>query len=264
MTVTDVRYVDHEGSAVREAWTCAFAPDEPGGWGEHRHAQHQVVWTAAGSALVLAGGTSWVLPPSRAVFVPGGVPHDVVLRPPAALHCLYVWPDACPLPWTRPTVVEVSPLLRELLLAHGETGGDGPVGAPTLALVLHELGRGAVADDGLALPADDRAAVVAARLLDVPDDETPLVDWAARLRIGESTLRRAFVVGTGVTFTEWRSRVRLQAALPLLERGLPVAAVAARVGYGSVNGFGTAFRRRYGRSPGAWRRRITDQAGQAG
>ena len=104
----DVVTDDHPGSAERDAWTCAFDPEEGGAWGLHRHDQHQLVWTAAGSARAVAGGRSWVLPPSRALFVPGGVPHDVVLRPPAALHCLYVWPHACPLPWTRPTVVAVS------------------------------------------------------------------------------------------------------------------------------------------------------------
>ena len=251
--MTAVPMIDHDGSAVRDAWTCAFDADEPGGWGEHRHDQHQVVWTAAGSALVVAGGRSWVLPPSRALFVPGGVPHDVVLRRPAALHCLYVWPRACSLSWTAPTVVVVSALLRELLRSLGCTGGDGPVAAETLALVLHEMAGAATTDDGLALPTDPRALAVATRLLDAPADATPLAGWAARLRLGESTLRRAFVEGTGVTFTEWRSRARLQAALPLLDAGLPVAAAAARVGYASVNGFGAAFRRRYGTSPGARR-----------
>ncbi|SDP22137.1 AraC-type DNA-binding protein [Klenkia soli] len=254
MTALDaVRTVDHHDSAERDAWTCAFDPAEPGAWGMHRHDQHQLVWTAVGSARAEAGGRSWVLPPSRALFVPGGTPHDVALRPPAALHCLYVWPRACGLPWTRPTVLAVSGLLRELLLSLGQGGGEGPVGGPTLALVLHEVAGAVVADDGLVLPADARAAAVAARLLADPGDDTPLADWAARLRVGESTLRRAFVTGTGLTFTEWRSCARLQTALPLLERGLPVAAVAGRVGYGSVHGFGTAFRRRYGTSPGAWR-----------
>ncbi|SCX58234.1 AraC-type DNA-binding protein [Klenkia marina] len=251
--MTVVPSIDHDGSALRDAWTCAFDAEEPGGWGQHRHDQHQLVWTASGSALVLAGERSWVLPPSRALFVPGGVPHDVVLRRPAALHCLYVWPRACPLPWTAPTVVAVSALLRELLRSLGGAGGDGPVAAEALALVLHELGGAATADDGLPWPVDGRARAVASRLLAAPADPTPLADWAAALRVGESTLRRAFVEGTGLTFTEWRSRARLQAALPLLDAGLPVAAAAARVGYGSVNGFGAAFRRRYGTSPGARR-----------
>jgi AraC-like DNA-binding protein len=195
-----------------------------------------------------------VLPPSRALFVPGGVPHDVVLRVPAALHCLYVRPAACPLDWTVPTVVVVGPLLHELLRSLGGAGGTGPVAAHARAVVFHELAAARTADDGLPLPTDHRAAQVAAHLLETPADGTALAGWAQRLRVGESTLRRAFVTGTGLSFTEWRCRVRLQAALPLLDRGMPVAAVARQVGYRSVNGFTSAFRRLHGSTPGSVRR----------
>nr|WP_246406550.1 helix-turn-helix transcriptional regulator [Modestobacter versicolor] len=249
-----VPLVDHAGSAEHEAWTCTFGPDEPGGWGAHVHEQHQLVWTAAGSARVTAGRRSWVLPASRALFVPGGVPHDVVLRVPAALHCLYVWPAACPLGWTEPALVTVSPLLAALLRSLGGPGGSSPVAAQARDVVFHELAAARLPDDGLPVPTDSRAAWVAAQLVEQPADETPLAGWAQRLRVGESTLRRAFVAGTGLPFSEWRSRARLQAALPLLERGLPVAAVARQVGYGSVNGFTAAFRRLHGSTPGSWRR----------
>lgn len=235
------------------AWTCRFPAGERGGWGLHDHEEHQLVWTATGAARAVAAGRSWVLPPSRALFVPGGTAHDVVLTPPGALHCLYVRPPAWPGGWREPTELAVSPLLRELLVFLAAAEGVQPLADEALALVRHELAGAVVADDGLPVPADPRAGAVAARLLAEPADDTPLEAWAHRLRVGESTLRRSFVEGTGLPFSEWRARARVRAALPLLERGVPVAAVAARVGYASVNGFVAAFRRRYGTSPGAWR-----------
>ncbi|MGY1744567.1 helix-turn-helix domain-containing protein [Blastococcus sp. SYSU D00695] len=245
----------HPGVEELRAWTCRFPPGERGGWGLHDHGEHQLVWTAIGAARAVAAGRSWVLPPSRALFVPGGTPHDVVLTPPGALHCLYVRPAAWPGAWHRPTELAVSPLLRELLVFLAAADGVQPLAEEALALVRHELAVAVVPDGGLAVPADPRAATVASRLLADPADDTPLAAWAARLRVGESTLRRSFVADTGMPFSEWRARVRVRAALPLLDRGVPVATVAARVGYGSVNGFVAAFRRRYGTSPGAWRGR---------
>jgi AraC-like DNA-binding protein len=243
----------HDGVEGLTAWTCRFPEDEPGGWGLHDHAEHQLVWTAAGAARVVTPGRSWLLPPSRALFLPGGTAHDVTLVAPAALHCLYVRAAAWPAAWREPVQLAVSPLLRELLvfLAAGE--GVQPLAGEALALVRHELGAAVVAEDGLPVPTDPRAATVAARLLTDPADDTPLRTWAVRLRVGESTLRRSFVTETGLPFSEWRSRARVGAALPLLERGVPVSGVARRVGYCSVNGFVVAFRRRYGVSPGAWR-----------
>ncbi|WP_051684315.1 helix-turn-helix transcriptional regulator [Blastococcus sp. URHD0036] len=258
-TVAAVPRDVHPGVDGLPAWTCRFPAEEPGGWGLHDHAEHQLVWTATGAARVLTGRQSWLLPPSRALLVPGGTAHDVVLVLPAALHCLYVrpaaWPDAAPVP----VQVAVSPLLRELLVFLAAAEGVQPLAGEALALVRHELDGAAVPDDGLAVPADPRARAVAARLLADPADGTPLRSWARRLRVGESTLRRSFVDETGLPFTEWRSRARVRAALPLLERGVPVAAVARRVGYSSATGFAAAFRRRYGMPPGAWR-----SAGQPG
>lgn len=98
-------------------WICRFESDEPGQWGVHHHRQHQIGWVSDGLTTTVVGDRTWVLPPTRAPFVPAGVLRDTVNRPPSMLHCLYVWPQACPLDWTIPTVIAVSPLLREFTLA---------------------------------------------------------------------------------------------------------------------------------------------------
>lgn len=54
---------------------------------------------------------------------------------------------------------------------------------------------------------------------------------------------------------EMLAELRMEAALRLLEEpGAPIAAVAARAGYGSAASFCRAFRRRFGAPPGRWRR----------
>ena len=250
LAVESPPYEGHEGDTERDMWICRFAPHEPGAWGPHRHHQHQIAWVSEGLTTAVVGPRTWVLPPTRALFIPAHLPHDLVNRPPSALHCLYVWPNACPLEWTEPTVVPVGSLLRELLLA---------LAGPELSTV-EESARalffglvGAVPDPGVAvpLPADPRARAVAARLSAAPADPRSLEDWAAELGTSVSTLRRAFAVGTGMTFTDWRTQVRLRASLPLLADGLPVAGVARRVGYASLNGYVDAFRRHFGHTPAA-------------
>lgn len=75
-----------------DMWICRFDRAERGGWGLHHHDEHQVVRVGDGLTTATAGGRTWVLPPTRALFVPAGTPHDTVNRPPSALHCLYVRP----------------------------------------------------------------------------------------------------------------------------------------------------------------------------
>ncbi|WP_181781304.1 helix-turn-helix transcriptional regulator [Pseudonocardia pini] len=242
-------YEGHAGDDALDMWICRFGLAEPGGWGLHRHHQHQIAWVSEGLTTAVVEGRSWVLPPTRALFIPAHAVHDTVNRPPSALHCLYVWPHACPLDWTAPTVIGVGPLLRELLLAL-----SGPAlqavedSARTLLFGL----VGAVPDPGVEvrMPTDRRARVVAETLTADPADPRSLDDWAPALGTSVSTLRRAFA-DTGTTFTDWRTQVRLRTALPLLADGVPVAGVARRVGYASLNGFVDAFRRQFGHTPAA-------------
>lgn len=252
--------VVHPHTDRLDMWICRFDRTERGGWGVHHHDEHQVIWVGDGLTTATAGGRTWVLPPTRALFVPAGTPHDTVNRPPSALHCLYVRPRACPLDWTEPTVVAMTPLLRELVLALGAGAVRAEVAEParTLFFGLVEpfgLVEGRT-DPGVRvpLPDDPRARAVAARLLAVPADPRTLDDWAAAVCTSVSTLRRAFVAGTGMTFTDWRTQARLAASLPLLADGMTVAAAGRRAGFASRAGFVDAFRRHLGRSPAAYAR----------
>lgn len=101
------------------------------------------------------------------------------------------------------------------------------------------------------MPADPLARTVAERIVLDPADPRTLEEWAPVLGVSVSSLRRAFRAGTGMTFTAWRAQARLRPALPLLADGIPVAAVARRVGYTSLNGFVDAFRRNFGATPAA-------------
>jgi AraC-like DNA-binding protein/mannose-6-phosphate isomerase-like protein (cupin superfamily) len=241
----------HEGETEHDMWICRFAPDDPGGWGAHHHRQHQITWVGEGLTTTVVGDRSWALPPTRALFVPAYTTHDTFNRPPSVLYCVYVWPHACPVDWTAPTVLAVSPLLRELTLALAGEGLHATVEESARTLYFGLVQRHADPGVTVPLPADRRARAVAEHLLAAPDDLRGLDAWAAALQTSTSTLRRAFVDGTGMTFTDWRTQVRLRASLPLLAERVPVAAVARRVGYGSVNGYVDAFRRHFGHTPAA-------------
>ena len=110
----------HEDEDDRQVWICRFADDERGGWGQHRHHQHQLAWVARGSATVEVGDQEWLVPPTQALWIPSGAPHDIRVRAGSELHCLYAWPESCPVDWDEPTVLAITPLLRELLLCIGE------------------------------------------------------------------------------------------------------------------------------------------------
>ncbi|SDT10790.1 helix-turn-helix domain-containing protein [Jiangella sp. DSM 45060] len=237
---------------AEEFWLTRFELPRLSGFTVHEHAEHQLSWVAHGQLVVEAGGT-WLLPPSQAVWIPAGTPHALRATRPTQLYCLYLWPADCPIAWTGTTVVAADPMLRQVMLylARPDLPDDAAQRARAL---LADLLRPDLPQQPreVPMPAGGPARQLAVALVRAPGDPRGLHEWAAALHVSEKTLRRSFVAETGMTFTDWRTQVRMRAALPLLADRLPVAAVAARVGYRSVNGFINAFRRHFGRTPGSY------------
>ncbi|MEV4234114.1 helix-turn-helix transcriptional regulator [Nocardia sp. NPDC049737] len=80
----------------------------------HEHPQHQIAWAARGVIAVEIGDGYWVLPPTRALWIPGGTRHRTGTTQGAIMRGIFVAPDRCPVSLTTPTMLRVSPLLREL------------------------------------------------------------------------------------------------------------------------------------------------------
>ncbi|MFI0712062.1 AraC family transcriptional regulator [Streptomyces inhibens] len=218
----------------------------------HQHDHHQLAWARRGVLAVRAIGNTWVLPPSMALWIPAGTRHATGAAGPALFRSLYFLPARCPVGWTAPTVVGVSPLLRELISYLADDTLAAAARERAEAVVLDQLRPVSVATVQAPMPHDPRARRVAEALRADPADGRTLAEWGARVGASGRTLARAFVTDTGMPYGQWRTRVRLQAAMPLLAAGGTVAAVAARVGYASPSAFVAAFRRAVGVPPGAY------------
>ena len=46
----------------------------------HVHEDHQLAWASAGALTVLTEGATWVLPPTRALWIPAWLPHETGRR----------------------------------------------------------------------------------------------------------------------------------------------------------------------------------------
>ena len=218
----------------------------------HTHSEHQLAWAASGVLTVRTSSAAWVLPPTRALWIPAGLRHETLSSGAATMRSLYIRPDRSPVTWTAPTPVTASPLLAEII---GYLGGDTLDGAAraraeaVLADLLHPV---AMTTIDLRMPDDDRARQVAVALLANPADKRTLAEWGRGAGASERTLARAFLAGTGIPFGRWRTLLRLQAALPALAAGDPVSAVARRAGYDTASAFVAAFRRETGLTPAAY------------
>lgn len=217
----------------------------------HRHRQGQLVLTLQGGVTCEVADALWVVPPGRAVWIPGAVPHSVRATPNARMCYLFVQPPAAGLP-VRCCTLSVSPLVRELVLDMADQpaayGPDSPPGRKA-AVLLEELARMPVEQLHLPLPEEPRLRRIARTLSDNPADRRTLAQWGDQVAMGERSLARLVQRETGLSFGRWRQQFHLIVAMRQLSSGHSVQRTAEALGYGSVTAFIAMFRKAVGESP---------------
>lgn len=223
---------------------------------EHAHGWAQVVYAAEGVLAVEVERSRWIVPPHRALWVPADVPHRVETVGATWMRTVYLHPSLIAGTPDAIRVLEVAPLLRELILECVRIGMlDGrDEHQRSLATVLRDqLHRAADLGLALPLPLDQRARRVADRLLAEPGLDLPLETLAHDAAASQRTIERLFRLETGLSFGRWRQQARLQHAVRLLAEGIAVTRVAMACGYESPSAFTQAFRRSFGATPGRYR-----------
>ena len=248
----DYQHVSHAVAAMPKDFAAGFEILP------HRHARAQLIHATAGTMRVSTEDGVWVVPPQRALWVPGGVTHGIVMLSDTTMRTLYVrGDDAAAMP-TVCRVLSVSPLLRELIVRatelpvqYDETGPAGHV----VALILSELQGLQSLPLQLPMPRDPRLRGLCTTLLDATGDQRPLEAWARSINVSARTLARRFQNETGLSFGAWRQQARVLEAMGRLGGGEPVTQVALDLGYESVSAFSAMFHRATGAPPSQFRSR---------
>jgi AraC-like DNA-binding protein len=220
----------------------------------HDHDQHQLFYPTRGVIFVTTDIGTWVIPPLRAIWLPAGCPHAHAALGPVEVCSLLLHPNTNPLDTDRPTLLHVSPLLREVFLALTATPAPSTGERARLEAVIFDqldpspTGAAYLLPD----PHDDRLRAIVDILREKPGDPRTLAQLGHAVGASERTLSRLFRAHTGMSFPQWRAQLRLQAALIALTAGTPVGDVAHHCGYSTPSAFIAAFRHAFGTTPGTY------------
>ncbi len=220
---------------------------------------HRLVAAAHGVILVRTADGQWSAPARNAVWVPAGVRAELETCVETTFRLFYVRQSHAA--WSRggtperTRTITTDALLREVLARIIEVRAldrriDWHVAVANL--LLHEVRRGAIEPMEVVWPRDERAARVAARVQAEPGDQRRLQDLCRGQGVSVRTVQRLFPFETGLTFENWRARVRFLHATRLLAERRKVGDVAASCGYRSASAFVTAFTRFAGMTPGQY------------
>lgn len=230
---------------------------------EHFHERDQLIYACQGVMTVATSQGIWVVPTQRAVWIPSPLPHAVRMVSSVSLRTLYLkrklarsLPKDC-------CVVNVSPLLRELILH----ACDFPTlnrGTPTQAhlinVILDQLQTLELVPLRIPTPMDARARRVAEMLSENPGDDRSLDEICRLAGASRRTVERCFFADTAMSLGKWRQQLRILHALQLLAEGEKITHVASACGYSTASSFVSAFKKILGTTPGRYFETLVETA----
>lgn len=214
-------------------------------WHSHRKAQ---LLHATGGLLVLhtEAGT-WTAPAGHAILVPRLVPHELAAYGCTEMRAAFLTEDALgPLRSDEVRVLQVSPLLditlRALMNEPALYDLDGR-GGHLEALIVDELRKAPETLIALPMPETPKLRKLCRSLMETPSLGHDIDEWARTVGVSRSTLTRRFRSETGLSFAEWRRRLRILHTLTLAAEGVPLRKAARLTGYNSPNALRDMMRR---------------------
>jgi len=242
-------YIQDKGCPIS-----TFVRDYPGGHvvALHFHNRDQLVYSSRGVMTVRTRDATWVVPTHRGVWIPAMIGHSITMSGNVAMRTLYLRPRLAKALPRGCCVVNVSPLLRELLLqacAFRRLNATSKQQQHLIAVMLDQFEVAPIVPLQLPNLADTRALQVAKLLYAAPGDRRPLWQLCKVGGVGKRTIQRIFPETSGMTFGKWRQQLRLMHAMRLLAEGSNVTYAAMEAGYSTPSAFISAFRKVLGTTP---------------
>jgi len=222
---------------------------------EHSHPEDQLLFASSGVMTLSTKQGVWVVPPLRAVWIPANTPHSVAMSGLVSMRTLYFLPRLCRKLPGKCFVMNVSALLRELILhacKFKKLNKKALAERRIIEIIVDQLDGVDSIPLQLPHPTDSRAMRVVKALLADPGDQRDLKRLCKDCGASKRTIQRVFLEETKMNFGKWRQQLRLLHGLQLLASGEKVTEAALDAGYCSPSAFIAMFRRQLGQTPGRY------------
>jgi len=218
----------------------------------HQHAEGQLLFASAGVLAVTTNTGCWVVPNSHALWIPPDVPHWTRAIGAASVRTLYVSAEQAHALYGSCTLVGISSLLRELIVAVLQikvASSRGSRDALLIDLLMEELKSAPLNSVYLPSPEGERLKPLCREIFQKGTLNWGLAECAAYLNINTKTVQRWFISDLGVSFATWRKQARLLAAVEWLAMGKNILEVSLDVGYSNPSAFSAMFKKEFGVPP---------------
>lgn len=213
----------------------------------HSHRRPELLHASGGLLVLTTENGTWTVPAGYALLVPADTPHELAGFGCNEMRAAFFTEEALGPALPRECrVIAVSELLDVALKALAA----GPLlydldgrGGHLAALVVDEIMRATEIHIALPMPQTRRLRQLCRDMIQKPALDLDLDEWSQHVGVSRSTFTRRFRGETGLSFAEWRRRLRMLHTLTLQADGMPLRQAAKAAGYRSPNALRDMMRR---------------------
>lgn len=224
----------------------------------HAHRFGQLNFVSHGTMNIEVAGERFFSPSHYAIWIPPGYEHSAYNAGAAAYRSAYISAGRSKQLPAKPCSLTIAPILRAILMDFGARGIHVPETEQDQRLALVLLDQLVAARPHHAYLPEGTSTEVKAILEALranPASDLSLAAWAAKFHLTARTLERRCRQELGITFGEWRQRMRFLYAIEWLDEGRSVQRISFDLGYRTPSAFIAMFRRFAGVTPVQYRLR---------
>lgn len=222
----------------------------------HRHRWGQVIFVTSNVLEMQVEGERLLTPPNIPIWIPPGMQHASYNHKQTHFRTLNIAAKDCGGMPSRACLLMVSQIVHAIMDDVAERQLLTPQQSTDLrlcAVLLDQLRLAKISPSYLPRAQDKYLTPVLQALEQNPADNTTLAQWAARVYTTERTLSRRCQKLLGISFSEWRQRLRFLHAISMLARGKSVQEIALDLGYSSASALIVMFQQQSGTTPERYR-----------
>lgn len=212
----------------------------------HQHKWGQFLYAQKGILSVRTKTFHYICPAEQGIWLPSSMRHEVETLTDCKVSSLYIDNDYVAPIKNIAHMLRVSPLLK-MLIIEATTFPEQYIWQHMhgrhLRLVRDLIAHAPKLDTELPYPESAKLRLIAKSLYQAPNNKLSLNQWGKEVGASSRTLSRLIKKETGLTFNEWRQRLKIQIAIRQLYEGESVSNIAFNLGYETPSAFIYMFRK---------------------
>lgn len=222
----------------------------------HFHPRSQLIFSRNGIIKVICQNQMWMVNNTQAIWIPKNVEHQVFFPKTVELVSVFI-DSSVPILENKCFAFKMYPFLEQLILKLVQFQNPQKANEKHLRLVqvfFDELSELIPTTFFLPLNSDCRIEKITNILMEDISERKNLDYYANLINVSPRTLSRLFKNKLGLSFRDWRLRLKLLEAVRMLGDGLSTKEIAFNLGYENPSTFIYIFHKHFKKTPSNFRK----------